>query len=669
MAFDFLKNALFKKNKGFSDEEIDEFVGHLKENNLTFKEDDLKDYEVYEENADNELSETDKVRQEIADRLMISVNSPVKLLWNIFYSESDKDDFFSPVEYIIDPIVETNEKYNKIKAIYSDDAEYESFDDNQNEIIKFIGTVQKESLKITKELLHNYIEKNPEDYMTDMDTTAFEEMLKKYSMFKSCDEFRLAIEKGRNIKENVGTDARIILGISKDKLHGWFFAVPPFNGGSDITEKQIYDALEKEKVVYNINRELIAKIVRKKQYFKLFEVARGEEVINGKDGYVENHYSTENTIDIREDINGNINYKELNNVKNIHSGDVICDIYYPVEGKDGKRIDGKVITCKKGKNPRIPSGKNTSVTEDGTHLVSNIDGELTYQNNVFCVNKLLTIEHDVDNASGNINFAGDVLIKGDVREGFSVEAEGSVTILGTVEGAKIVSKGDLVIKYGMTGGNKGVIKTDGNLSCVFLENCKVYAKGNIKVSQVMYSEVASDETITVSGNKGSVTGGKIIAGKNITANVIGAANNPCLKTEIVLGCTPHMLTKYNSISKSLKDTEEKIKMLNQNINYIESNIETASEERKVMLDKMKIQLKFTNIQKESLSGNLEKLAADIEECTKFCSLKCNEMNPIVNINVGDSTYVVKEPLSVCKIYHKDGNAVLNSASLVENIVF
>ena len=72
---------------------------------------------------------------------------------------------------------------------------------------------------------------------------------------------------------------------------------------------------------------------------------------------------------------------------------------------------------------------------------------------------------------------------------------------------------------------------------------------------------------------------------------------------------------------------------------------------------------------ESINKNLEKLAAEIEECTKTCSLKCNELNPIININMGDSQYTLREPLKVCKIYNKDGNAVLSSASLVENIVF
>lgn len=94
----------------------------------------------------------------------------------------------------------------------------------------------------------------------------------------------------------------------------------------------------------------------------------------------------------------------------------------PIKGKDGKP-------------PHIPAGKNTVLSEDKTKLLADIDGEVVYEGNKFNVKNLLTINHDVDNSIGNIDFTGDILIKGDVREGYSVKAEGDVTIFGTVEGA------------------------------------------------------------------------------------------------------------------------------------------------------------------------------------------------------------------------------------------
>lgn len=660
MALNFFKKGIFKKDKGFSDKEIDEFVDNLKTNNMTFNAENAD--ETGQKNTVN--NQEDKIRNQIIENIAVSENSPLKILWNI-YNKNAENQTFDPLEFIIDPVVETNKKINE----RSEGDEYILLDDNQKDLAKYIERIQISSLKSVTELLCKCIDKEIDEFCSDVQIKELEAFLKQNSSYSSFDELKLSLEKNKKIEGGKKIDAKIIQGVSKDKIHAWIFVVPPYNGGNEITAEMIDEQLKTNGVVYNISQDVIKNICDNKQYFRIFEIARGNEVIHGTDGYVEDHFSRTNNIDIKEDIHGNINYKELNNVKNIHTGEVICDIIAPVDGTDGMRVDGKTITAKKGKNPKIPKGRNTSLSEDGMHLIADKDGEILFKDNVFNVNELLTIAHDVDNASGNINFAGDVLIKGDVREGFEVKAEGNITIEGTVEGATVISAGNVIIKRGMTGGGKGVIKADGMLRCIYLENCNVYAKGNIEVDQVMYSEVSSDSDIIISGKKGSVTGGKIVAGRGITANVIGAANNPCLKTEIVIGCTPHILRKKHDTEKSLKNVESQIFKLNQDINYLESIMDKLTDERREMLEQMKIRIKFVTLQKENLTKILEELTEEIEEKIHNSSLKCKEMNPIIEITVGESQYTLNRQLNLCKLYCKDGSTVLSSESLVENIVF
>ena len=171
MAFNFLKNILSKKEKGFSNQEIDEFVDYLKENNLTFKEEDLEKYESPETESDLELKEENKVRQEISERLAVSVNSPVKLLWNIYNEGQQDKDYFAPSEYIVDCAVETNEKINELKLAESPLAEFESFDDNQKDIIRFSDIVQRESVKCIKGIFS--ADSDIDKYMSDIDEKEF----------------------------------------------------------------------------------------------------------------------------------------------------------------------------------------------------------------------------------------------------------------------------------------------------------------------------------------------------------------------------------------------------------------------------------------------------------------------------------------------------------------
>lgn len=650
MAFEFLKKNIFKKNQQQTEE------------NSSVMPNEAAKPDVMQTESENH--NTDEERENvIKKRLEISENSPLKLLWNVYNKNSEVK--FEPLEYVLKPIYETNIKLNEL----SESEEYISFDDNQKEFVTYIKRVQSGAVKYLKQIFQSSVEGSIDDFSSDIDKLEFESNLKEFTDYSSFDEMKYACEKDRKSDRKAPFDSQPILYISKDRLHVWIMIIPPLNGGTEIDEDALNKLLKDNSVVTGVNNTLISAICQKKKYMQIFEIARGIEPVHGKDGYIIDKFERHNNINIREDENGNINYKELNNVKSIHKNDVICDIFYPVEGVDGKRVDGKVIAARQGKNPKIPNGRNVAFSEDKSQLISEKDGELIFKDGVFLVNELLTIDNDVDNASGNIDFAGDVLIKGDVREGFSVKAEGNITIKGTAEGATIISASSVIIERGMTGGGKGVIKAGEDIKCKFLENCFATAKGDIHVDQVMYSELSSGGSLYISGKKGSVTGGKLVAGKSINANIIGAANNSCLKTDIVIGCTPQMMKQKQNINNSLKGVTEKLFKINQDINYIESNIDKMPQERITKLDQLKIQSKFMTLQKETLEKNLEELTIQIDETIKSCELKCKNLNPIINFSVGESSYVLNKPLQDCHLYMKENMVVLSSMSLAENIEF
>lgn len=657
MAFEFLKKGLFKKNKDI--QKNNEQIDNLSENMVS----------EHSQQENEQVIESKKTKEEIVkfifENMEISVNTPLKLLWNIFYQNSDA--LFNPMEYAFEPIIQTNDKINEINEKMG--KPIVEYDENQEDMTGFIKRVQSSSLKLIKDLIQNSVKDDMDKFIGDIDIAEFESHLGSCSDYSSLDEFKSAVEAKRAASRKTAMNANAFIHVSKTRLHAWIMVVPPINGGADISEDIIKKLLSDNNVVNGINESLITEICNEKKYFRFFEIAKGEYAVNGIDGYIVDKFPRENNINIREDEKGNLNYKELNNVRSVHHGEVICEVYYPIEGIDGKRVDGKPIIAVKGKQPKIPNGKNVVFNEDKSLLIADKDGELLFKDGLFMVNELLTIENDVDNASGNINFAGNVLIKGDVREGFSVKAEGNITINGTAEGATLEAKGDINITHGMNGGGKGIIKAGGNIKCIFLENCNAYAKGVVNVDQVMYSEVSSSDSVIISGKKGSVTGGKIIAAKTITANVIGAANNSYLKTDIVLGCSPDMIKQQITLNHNLKEVSEKLFKLNQDITYIEENIDHMPGERIKKLDQFKVQKNFMSMQKESLEKKLETLTNEMEETTKACKFKCKTLNPIINFKIGENNYTLDKTLQDCTLFRKENVVVLCSSSLVENILF
>ena len=66
-----------------------------------------------------------------------------------------------------------------------------------------------------------------------------------------------------------------------------------------------------------------------------------------------------------------------------------------------------------------------TVSEDGLQLISSVSGHVTLENDKVFVSNVLEIV-DVDNSTGDIDYQGNVNIKGNVLAGFSVKATGDI---------------------------------------------------------------------------------------------------------------------------------------------------------------------------------------------------------------------------------------------------
>ncbi len=584
---------------------------------------DIRNINHTEQEIKKEEVKTDSKLKSYEFNVEVKNNSPMHKLWTFYQSAIGKDEPFRPIDYIKDTIIDA-----RTTDIETDENGKDVQDKNEKELTKFIQSIQKR-----------------------------------------CEEILVKTKDEKAINEFVA-NAEPILYITHDMVRLWAVVLPPFNGGKHITSEMIKEKMELESVSYGILNETIDKIVSDRMYLKIIEIAVGKEPVNGTDGYVENLFSkNRNKINIKEDHNGNVNYKELNMIQSVHKDDTICKITLPTDAIDGINVKGEPVKGKAGKYPFVPNGKNTAINDDKTRLVATIDGEVVYEDNKFSIKSVLNINHDVDNSSGNINFAGDVIIKGDVREGYTVKADGDVTISGTVEGATIITGGNLVIERGMTGGNKGVIEAQGTLKCRYLENCHVYAKMGIQADQIMYSTLSTDESIVIKGKKGSVTGGKLVAGCSIEAVTIGTFSNSHLKTEVVLGVVPHLVEQEKSIEAELESVSNKHHKLSQDINYIESKKNNLTPEREALFKRLKLQYQMYEIQKIKLENQLKEVKEQIHNNTEKCSLYCKNVYPVLSLNVCGSMHVIDKELTECRVSRKNDMTYVTSPVLAEAIMF
>ncbi len=226
-----------------------------------------------------------------------------------------------------------------------------------------------------------------------------------------------------------------------------------------------------------------------------------------------------------------VDYRQTSGFVLVREGQVLAERVHERPGVEGISVQGRIIPYRLVEVVPIEAGKNTRWEDD--EAVASCDGRLEHDQRNFWVNKVLTVEEDVDYRTGHIDFPGDVIIEGQIKDGFKVSAGGGVYCSGTMDASEVVAEKDLVVGSGLIGRRKGKVKVGGNLRVKFIENCYAEAQGSVYVQVgILNSAVHSGDRIYL-GDKGVIVGGTVYAQNGIAAAQIGTETGP--KTEIYCG--------------------------------------------------------------------------------------------------------------------------------------
>ena len=458
----------------------------------------------------------------------------------------------------------------------------------------------------------------------------------------------------------ISLDFKPVIYFSKKNEIAVMIIFPPIGGGKHVEYGLLMDFLKQEGIKNGINDKLIHKIAENREYMRLFAAAKGELSEDGQDGKVIEHIPREIEILYAEDESGNVDFKEMDLFKQISKGDLICDIILPTEGKNGVDVKGNIIAAKKGKNAFVPKGINTVLSEDGTKLLAGIDGYISFQNGLFRIAEVLEISGDVDLSVGNLNFNGDIVIRGDVHGGFKINADGNIIVCGMVEDSFLNSGGDITIHKGMNGNHHGELHAKGNIRCTFLENTTIFAEGDIIVNSLVCCKVFCDRSVFVEDGLGVIIGGSIMAMQSVKARIIGTKANR--KSEITLGTLPHIVNECEELKNSIKNIDEVLSVLHKNITYLRG-LNELSKQKTVILSQAEEQFKLYTEKKESMLKQLEMIKNQMG-LAEQATITCSVIYPPVRININGQIKNIDEMSKNAKIFLSKENEVVVS-SLIE----
>jgi uncharacterized protein (DUF342 family) len=306
-------------------------------------------------------------------------------------------------------------------------------------------------------------------------------------------------------------------------------------------------------IIVGVDPIVIKKIVDNKTYNLKVEVARGVEPVAGTPGRIDILVDVSSRGRPRALSGGRVDHRDLGYVVNVRKNTQIMRRIPPVPGTDGKTVFGKPIPCNQPPKIALTPGPGTRIMEeDHDVLIADKDGAVAvFPNGKAAVLDEKIVPSGIDYATGNINFMGNLQIRGTVRGGFEVEAAGNVWIGGSVEDARVTAGGDLDIVGGATGSGNGVLKCGGNLKARHFQNFIAQAQ-NIEVMEDMVHCTAWAEGSIVAK---AIVGGTISAGTLIDVDSIGTSAEP--RTVIDLGGMTVLLNqKYDRLKDLAAITTE-----------------------------------------------------------------------------------------------------------------
>ena len=454
-------------------------------------------------------------------------------------------------------------------------------------------------------------------------------------------------------------DAIIHVSVVNGGLEAYLSIEPPSNDGAGPTLKALKAALSDFGVSYNIDSKKLEAIEAEPVYNSNILIASGVAPHNGINGTASFQFNTEHkNLKPKECEDGKVNYHDLDIVENVTKGQVLCIITPPTEGTPGMSVRGKVLPQKKGRPVQSCLGKNTELNEDGTAVLSKINGEVEFIGGRINVNETFYVKENVDNSTGDIKVSCDLVVPGIVWPGFKIEAGGNITIRGAVEGSTVKAGGNINLQSGITGSQ---LHCNGDLKCRFIENSNVFVKGEISAEHIINSDIKCGKSIKLFGSKAKIIGGNCIAGQNIEANTIGSLAD--IKTRLELGTDHTVIERQQELLSQTMELEEKNKKLVPLITIL-SQLEALN---RLTPDK-KEALENVNYSYEVNMALLEEIKRELDEISELIKKRgygriiCTDtIYPHTQVFIGKANYSVTNTLNNVSLFYDQGNICIGTA--------
>ncbi len=456
-----------------------------------------------------------------------------------------------------------------------------------------------------------------------------------------------------NVKEADGT---VEVHIDPDKLKAYMLIRRPSGNGRKCSRDEAMKALSDKRVVFGINEGQVQEALQENNWERKILVAEGTPPIDGIDAQLEFAFQSQSSIQPKMDEAGKADFHNLGIVNNVRKGDLLVTKVPSRPGVPGADVHGNKVPPRVAKDKTLPRGKNTVADNDGIHLYAAVDGHMSFSGNKIDINPVFHVAGDVDYSSGNIEFIGSVIVKGNVTTGFKIQAGGDIDVQGSVQSADVIAQGSITVKGGINGKMKGRVAAGNNVIARFIENAVVEAGSNVLAKEaIIQSQIKAGNSVKVSDNKAIIVGGVIQAAEVVESKVLGS--QLATQTVVEVGVNPYIREEYHNLVQKQTAKNKEFQNISHNLQVYNNSgiaVENLTEKKKQVLIKLLDVYTVLRNELQEIQGRLEFLE---KEMKRFQTAEVRVMDvayPGVRITIGEQVYVINDPMKYCRFVSDNG---------------
>lgn len=349
--------------------------------------------------------------------------------------------------------------------------------------------------------------------------------------------------------------------------HMWVsMAIRKPEGEEDVTFSTTYlldflmEYLKEKGIKAGINRVAVETLASYVAYDKEVVVASGKQPVDGADGYYKYFVPLEDKKAkpvVAAD--GSVDYLNSLEIAMVEEGQIFAQYIPPTKGEYGYNVFSEMIKPNPGKQIPMLKGKGFTISEDGKQYIAKLSGRIYTENDRIIIDPVYVVKGDLGIEHGNIQFNGDVEVRGDVHSGLKIEAAGSIFINGHVGNCKLKAGGTITIGKGIQGKNGCEIEAGGDVAGSFVEYCNIRSGGKVYANSLLDCRVFARDSVYVTSKHGCIIGGSVNAMQTIEAKGLG--NESGTITKLSFGEMPEYRKELNVAKNRLKKVKEDIQVL------------------------------------------------------------------------------------------------------------